>query len=135
VRISSPLLAIALVAGCGEGPTDDSAEGSGEVSVMLPPPLPATAEQEAAVARKAKAAPPEETSPTRLVSAKPPIAMNSLARYIRGAGFECDEVVTSSRVEGAGFYKFDCTTGGSYRGTMRNNHLYFRPWTGSPRGN
>ena len=67
----------------------------------------------------------------RLVSARPPIAMDSLARYIHGAGFECDQVVTSSRVEGEGFYKFDCTTGGSYRGTMRNNHLYFRPWSGT----
>jgi hypothetical protein len=147
VRFSFLIMAVALVAGCGQSRSSagDAAAGnsaggnSAGVTVPLPPPLPVGQAPKATPGRpepKADpAAPPAE--PMNLVPAAPPIGQDRLAGYIGRAGFECDRVVTVSQMRGAGgrragIYKFDCATGGSYQGTMRNNHLYFRPWTGAP---
>jgi len=85
------------------------------------------AEPEAATEPEAAA---EPAASDALVEASPPIAAEGLAGYIRGAGFQCDRVVTTSRAAGGGPYKFDCAAGGSYRGTMKRGRLYFRPWSG-----
>ena len=146
MRPAVHLMAAALLAGCGGANPDVAAEQNrgAEVTVALPPAEPAaepaaaapkTAEAPAAPAKQAEPpAPPAPAGPTQLVSASPPIAQASLARYIRGAGFACDDVVTTSQVEDEagrrGVYKFDCAAGGAYRGTMKQGHLYFRPWTG-----
>lgn len=78
-------------------------------------------------------------TPAGLVPAPPPVAMQSLGRYIRGAGFACDDVVSSTQLERGGervgIYKFDCASGEAYQGTMRQNHLYFRQWRGVPAAN
>ena len=155
MRLPILILASAFLSGCGgEG---EAQKAGGEVTVELPPPLPPEpaapgfADVAAGPALKAKdpappkalketAAPDEAPAPVaapaptpaNLAPARPPIPVEGLAGYIRGAGFQCDQVVATSRAAGGGVYKFDCANGGSYRGTMKRNHLYFRPWTGSP---
>jgi hypothetical protein len=142
LRLPVPILAAAVLAGCGSSapePAEGNGQRSGEVSIKLPPPLPAEAspKQRAPARKPVDATPPKaavdvpipQAGEPRLVAASPPIAAGSLAGYIRGAGFQCDNVVSTTRVAG-GPYKFDCAAGGSYRGTMKQNHLYFRPWTG-----
>ena len=156
MRLWFPILAALLLAGCGQSAPageGDSAAAGGEVTIELPPPLPVenkpgfAALEETAPSPKPppvekKPAPPaaepaapaaeEPAAAPNLVESRPPIPVEGLAGYIRGAGFECDTVVATSRAAGGGIYKFDCANGGSYRGTMKRNHLYFRPWSGSP---
>lgn len=158
VLLSVCLLAGALLGGCGS-PTPEPVQNEGdEVTIVLPPaepvemaesrpapsPQPPPPADTVEVPLPAPAAPAEteEQSPppaeAGLVEAPPPLAMPSLGRYIRGAGFACDEVVASRQLERdgdrVGIYRFDCGSGEAYQGTMRQNHLYFREWRGIPAG-
>ena len=145
MRLWFPILAAVLLAGCGQsdaGGSGGSDAAAGEVTIDLPPPTPVetkpgfteleeaapkpAAKEVEAPAPKAPATPATPAEPAegpRLVEARPPIPVEGLAGYIRGAGFECDNVVATSRAAGGGVYKFDCANGGSYRGTMKRNHL------------
>jgi hypothetical protein len=143
LRLPFLFMAMLGLAGCGGEASESAPSADAGVTLKLPPALPAEeAAPPAAAAEETVAVedPPAEApaaGEARLVPASPPIAQASLARYIDRSGFECDEVVTVTqlvRADGsrAGIYKFDCRAGGDYQGTMRNNHLYFRPWEGIP---
>ena len=151
MRLWFPILAGMLLAGCGQSAPEGnggSEIAGGEVTVDLPPPLPveskpgfaaleetrttpAPKEEAPRPAAEPAAPPPAAPATANMVESRPPIPVEGLAGYIRGAGFQCDTVVATSRAAGGGVYKFDCANGGSYRGTMKRNHLYFRPWAGA----
>ena len=151
MRLPLLLLATMLLAGCGSEAPESTQPADAGVTLELPPaipaekgeaPAPAAAEEmvaldDTAAENEANAAQEPQAAEPRLVSASPPIAQASLARYITRAGFSCDEVVTVTQLEQpdgsrAGIYKFDCSAGGDYQGTMKQGHLYFRPWEGIP---
>ena len=123
----------------------------------VPPPPPAPAEKEAEKAPPEKEAVAEAAAPApapagagadeveavasgeaarmRLLPARPETSVAPWAGHIRRAGFACGSIASARQLQrpdgrALEIYKIDCSSGGSYQGTVKRGRLYFRTWTG-----
>jgi hypothetical protein len=93
-----------------------------------PAPAPAGADEVEAVASG-------EAARMRLLPARPETSVAPWAGHIRRAGFACGSVASARQLQRPDgrtleIYKIDCSSGGSYQGTIKRGRLYFRTWTG-----
>jgi hypothetical protein len=71
----------------------------------------------------------------RLLPARPADAVAPWAGHIRRAGFQCEGIGSARQLQRPDgktleIYKIDCTSGGTYQGTVKQGRLFFREWTG-----
>jgi type IV secretory pathway VirB10-like protein len=101
-------------------------EAVAEAAVPAPPP--AGADEVEAVASG-------EAARMRLLPARPETSVAPWAGHIRRAGFACGSIASARQLQrpdgrALEIYKIDCSSGGSYQGTVKRGRLYFRTWTG-----
>lgn len=100
-------------------------EPAAQVEVALAPtPDPAAPAQTEAVPEGAATVPQPQ-----------PTGTAAWAGYLRKAGFPCQRVASTNRIDrpssaGLQFYKVDCEGGASYQATNKRGHLFFRRWRG-----